>query len=110
MLCASRAEAALLQRRTSASEVIPRNGVGDACRLGFAVDLDGDTDHRLPAAILGLLGGDQLALAANAAAALDRCRTAHLVETVVDAHLHAHVADLGPEARGPRKRTIPLRA
>src|SRR3546814_11611196 len=29
MLCASRADAALLHRRTSASEVIPRKGVGD---------------------------------------------------------------------------------
>src|SRR3546814_14246072 len=49
MLCASRAEAALLQRRPSAPEVLPPNSVGDDCRLGFAVNLSGDTEHTLTA-------------------------------------------------------------
>src|SRR5690606_4760025 len=93
----------------SSFEVETTDRVDHAGGLVRPLDLDRDANRDLHAA-LHFLGGDHFAAAANARPGAHRGRKAHLLATVVHAHLEAVVLDeLGQELARKAQRQVAVR-
>src|SRR5262245_55306035 len=83
----------LVRRGMLLDWIKPADRIDNARRFLFSLDLHGNTDGGLHAA-LHIFGGNQLATAADARADAHRSREAHLVGAIVDAHADAaHLDD-----------------